>query len=160
LRPPAFAIFCLFAGPVESTCGSMSGYNPPMAKRFLYIVALAFILQLSWGTASAYCMHEMDKSSQHFGHHQHQHQQADSGGNGEAGENSKSPQKKAGAHPDCASCAHGSIFMSECTSNPSAVLVSAHQAMIPSVGQAAPYLGLPERPRWLRAVQSGAPVLL
>jgi len=148
----------MFAGLTESTCNLTSGYNLPMVKRFLHIVAFAFILQLSWGTASAYCMHEMDKSSQHFGHHQHQH--AGSDGNGDAGENSKSPQKKAGAHPDCASCAHGSVCMSEITSDLCAVLVSAHQPMSPSVGQAAPYLGLPERPRWLRAVQSGAPVLL
>ena len=129
-----------------------------MIKRFFYLVALAFILQLSWGTASAYCMHEMDKTSQHFGHHQHQH--ADSDGDSDAGESGKSPQKKAGAHPDCASCAHGSIFMSEFTSDLSLVLLSSHQAMIPSVGQAAPYLGLPERPRWLRAARSGAPFLM
>lgn len=116
-----------------------------MHKRFLYLVALVFILQLSWGTASAYCMHDMDRSSQHFGHHQHQH------ADGDAGESGKSPQKKAGAHPDCATCAHGAIFLTELGSDLPEPLLSSHQAMTTSEGQAAPYLGLPERPRWLHA---------
>lgn len=116
-----------------------------MVKRFLYAVALAFILQLSWGTASAYCMHEMDTTSQHFGHHQHKHADGES-------ESKKSPQKKASVHPDCATCAHGAIFITELASDLSNPLLSNHQAIIASAGQAAPYLGAPERPQWLRAV--------
>ena len=130
----------------SSMYGAKSGYNPAMSKRLLYVVALAFILQLSWGTASAYCMHEMDKTSQHFGHHQHEH------ADGNAAESGKSPQKKASVHPDCATCAHGAIFITEFTGDRTALLLPDHQARIPSRGQAAPYLGLPERPRWLRAV--------
>jgi hypothetical protein len=69
-----------------------------MAKRFFYMLAVAFILQLSWGVASAYCLHESGPASEHFGHHQHQHQDADE-------DNSPSP-KKAAFHPDCATCSH------------------------------------------------------
>ena len=123
-----------------------------MVKRFLYVVALAFLFQLSWGTASAYCMHEADQTSQHFGHHHHQHQKGD----GDAAESGKAPVKKAGAHPDCATCAHAASYIAECSSEMPQLLLSSHQAMIPFAGQAAPYLGLPERPQWPHAALSGA----
>lgn len=132
------------------------GYNLSMAKRFLYLVALAFILQLSWGSASAYCMHEMDKTGQHFGHHQHQHQHQ---GSDTAG-SEKSLQKNAGAHPDCATCAHSPLFITELAWDPSHPLLPIHEAIIPSPEQAAPYLGLPERPQWRRAIRSGARSLM
>jgi hypothetical protein len=44
-------------------------------KRLLLIVLLALLpLQFSWAAAAAYCQHEADPSTQHFGHHAHQHE--------------------------------------------------------------------------------------
>lgn len=118
-----------------------------MAKRFLYMIALAFILQLNWGIASAYCMHESGKASQHFGHHQHKHHSTNAAGDKD---NSSTP-KKAATHPDCASCSHGSLgifaWMAEIAQPPS----TDHDLFAPPPQQPAPYLGLPERPQWTAA---------
>jgi hypothetical protein len=113
--------------------------------RFLYLLALAFVLQMSAGIVSAYCLHETGQASQHFGHHEHKHQVA-AGDEDHAAQNKKSP-----SHPDCASCAHGAIFVSAWAAPSALALLPAHQQLLPRVGQPAPYLGLPERPNWMVA---------
>lgn len=46
----------------------------PPVKKLLLIFLLALLpLQFSWAAAAAYCQHEGEKSTQHFGHHAHQH---------------------------------------------------------------------------------------
>lgn len=116
-----------------------------MVKRFLYLLALAFALQMTAGVASAYCMHETGKASEHFGHHQHVHQNAD------GDEDSSSPAKKVGADADCASCSQGSSVTPSWSSQVAQHLLPAHQqhAQLPS--RPTPYLGLPERPNWMLA---------
>jgi hypothetical protein len=114
-----------------------------MIKRFLYMLVVAVTLQLSWGVASAYCMHETGKASNHFGHHQHKHHAADG-----ADETNKSPAKKASPHPDCATCAHSSLGVFAVGVKLVAPAMGAHTAQpLPPV-QPAPYLGQPERPQW------------
>ena len=73
-----------------------------MARRLLFIVLTAFVLQLSWGMIGSYCTHETGKAANHFGHHQHQHK-ATAQDNAEPG---TSLAKKSAPHVDCASCAH------------------------------------------------------
>jgi hypothetical protein len=116
-----------------------------MLPRFLYMLALAFVLQMSAGIASAYCLHETGQASQHFGHHQHEHQ-ASAGD-----EDHAAPNKKAASHPDCASCAHGAVFVAAWMAPTALALFSSHQQQLLPTGQAAPYLGLPERPNWMIA---------
>jgi hypothetical protein len=117
-----------------------------MVKRFFYMLALAFALQMSAGVASAYCMHETGKASEHFGHHQHKHQDA-------AGdEDSSAPAKKAGPDPDCASCSHGTSVSPSWSSNISQHLLPAHQQLAQLPSRPTPYFGLPERPNWMVAV--------
>jgi hypothetical protein len=118
-----------------------------MAKRFLSMLALAFILQLSWGVVSAYCMHESGKASQHFGHHQHQHQGATAAGD----DDNSPPAKKGAAHPDCASCSHSSLAVFAWSADFAQPLSSNHQLLAPLSARPAPYLGLPERPQWTAA---------
>lgn len=46
----------------------------PSVKKLLLIFLLALLpLQFSWAAAAAYCQHDGEKSTQHFGHHSHQH---------------------------------------------------------------------------------------
>ncbi len=118
-----------------------------MVKRFLYMVALAFVLQLSWGVASAYCLHEQGKASQHFGHHQHEHHDSAS----DLADDDTTPQKKASAHPDCASCSHSPLYALAWDGGALHPDASAHAPMLAVTGLSAPYLGMPERPRWQRA---------
>ena len=118
-----------------------------MVKRFLCMVALAFTLQLSWGMVSSYCMHESGKSSQHFGHHQHQHQGANASGD----EGNTSVPKKAAAYPDCASCTHSPLIAFEWNVGSMQPLLFSYEQLTPLPEQPAPYLGLPERPKWIFA---------
>ncbi|MDP3672662.1 MAG: hypothetical protein WA191_12795 [Telluria sp.] len=116
-----------------------------MVKRFVYMLALAFVLQMSAGIASAYCVHESGKASQHFGHHQHEHKAADGDDDG------SSTIKKFGADPDCASCTHGSLVMLSWSSDVQSLVLSSHHQLAQVTGWPTPYLGLPERPNWIRA---------
>jgi hypothetical protein len=115
-----------------------------MAKRFLYMIALAFLLQLSWGIAGAYCMHESGKASEHFGHHQHQHKSAKADG----GEKDTSLPKKAATHPDCASCTHSALGVFAWTAEAVQISLPNHELSAPPPQQPEPYLGSPERPQW------------
>lgn len=123
-------------------------YNSPMVKRILYMLIVTFTLQLSWGVASAYCMHETGKASQHFGHHQHDHKSSNADGDAE-----KSPSlKKSTVHADCATCNHhGSAGMAVWQQAPAQANSSVAQDGAPTVSLPLPYLGLPERPQWNRA---------
>ena len=115
-----------------------------MVKRFLLMLALAFVLQVSWGAASAYCMHETGKASEHFGHHQHRHH----GSNAAGDVDNTSFPKKAAAHADCASCSHSSLIAFSLSAQCVQPSLSNHALSTPRPGQPTPYLGLPERPRW------------
>lgn len=114
-----------------------------MLKKFLYLLIIAFTFQVSWAMASAYCMHESGKASQHFGHHQHQHHTA-----GGADKDHSSTPKKAAFHPDCASCAHGSLATHSTQIELVMPLLSGYQTVSVSPTLPAPYLGQPERPQW------------
>ena len=113
-----------------------------MLKRFLYLLALAFLLQMSAGVVSAYCMHETGKASQHFGHHQHKHQSAN------GGEDNATPVKKTAVHLDCAACSHGAIMLFSFSAEIAQPLLPAHQQIAQMPRRPTPYLGLPERPNW------------
>jgi hypothetical protein len=119
-----------------------------MSRKFFSMLIVAFLLQLSWGVASAYCMHETGKASQHFGHHQHQHQPS-----GKVGDdnNGGSKPKKAAFHADCASCTHGTIAPHTYQPATPQPMPLVFRASTNSAPQPAPYLGLPERPQWQRA---------
>lgn len=107
------------------------------------MLVVAVTLQFSWGVASAYCLHETGKASNHFGHHQHEHHAADG-----ADETDKSPAKKAQPHPDCATCAHSPLGVFASTVKSIAPAMAAHAAEPSPPIQPAPYLGQPERPQW------------
>ena len=118
-----------------------------MLKRFFYLLAFAFVLQMSAGVASAYCMHESGQASEHFGHHQHQHESAA----GDDDEDGSSAVKKLGADPDCAACSHSSSAMFSWAADMEAQLVPSHHQPALVLGWPSPYLDLPERPNWNRA---------
>lgn len=124
------------------------GYNPSMIKRVLYLLTIAFTLQLSWGVVSAYCMHETGVGSQHFGHHQHNHTSSNANDDAE-----KSPSlKKSVVHADCASCNYHGLGMVAWQHVPAPTSAVAAKNGAPNVVLPLPYLSLPERPQWQRAV--------
>lgn len=114
-----------------------------MVKRFLYMIAVAFALQMSWGVASAYCMHETGKASQHFGHHQHEHSKSKDVCCGNA-----STPKKTSVHLDCPSCTHGSVGVLAWTASFLEPMIVDHPAPLLVPVLPPPYLELPERPQW------------
>ncbi len=44
-----------------------------MLRRFIVFLMLVVPLQLAWGAVAAYCEHEGEAMSDHFGHHAHEH---------------------------------------------------------------------------------------
>ncbi|MBI3730430.1 MAG: hypothetical protein HY254_19145 [Burkholderiales bacterium] len=119
-----------------------------MLKKFVLMIIVAFTLQLSWAVASAYCMHETDKTAQHFGHHPHEHEAKD--GDTHADKSlDKSAAKKANSHPDCASCAHSPLgaHSSKLPLTVSALIT--YQLTAASLQTPAPFLAQPERPKWM-----------
>lgn len=118
-----------------------------MAKRFLTMIALAFIFQLSWGVASAYCMHESGPASAHFGHHQHQHIPS-----GNMLDDDTTPSsKKSSVHADCASCFHHSPATVSWSIELTLPLLVQHQRTSLPDKPPEPYPRLPERPQWSNA---------
>ncbi|WP_394781939.1 hypothetical protein [Undibacterium sp.] len=141
-----------------------------MPKKFIYMLMLAFTLQISWSVASAYCMHESGGAVQHFGHHQHQHHvagaaadvaaDADAAGadasdahhaSKSADDHQSSPSKKLAADPDCASCAHSPLAGYTWRVELVQPLLPAYRFSSTLSALPSPYLGMPERPQWRAA---------
>ncbi|GGC62832.1 hypothetical protein [Undibacterium terreum] len=118
-----------------------------MLKKVIYMLIVAFTLQLSWGVASAYCMHESGKAEQHFGHHQHQHHPSEADSQA-ADDHQNSTPKKFAADPDCASCAHSPLAAYTWQIELVQPLLSGYQNVFLPSQLPAPYLGMPERPQW------------
>jgi cytochrome c553 len=75
-------------------------------RRWLLIFLLLLLpFQLSWASASAYCQHERDTQSQHWGHHEHETRGTDRSHSGEGAQKNSSTQPNA-VVGDCAVC-HG-----------------------------------------------------
>lgn len=116
-------------------------------KRLLIILMFLIVpLQLSWAAAAAYCEHETNPSTVHFGHHEHKHIASTD----EAKiDGSKSA---AAADSDCTSCHLGGIAILTMPAPSMALdLVSA-----PSITAGNPLLASsrpsrPERPKWVVA---------
>lgn len=118
-----------------------------MLKKFVFMIILAFTLQLSWAVASAYCMHETDKSAQHFGHHPHEHEAVD--GEIHTEKSADKSQKKAAAHPDCASCTPSPLAAYSSSLLISQSTLIAYQLSGSALQTPAPFLAQPERPKWM-----------
>ena len=123
-----------------------------MFKKFILMLIVTFTLQLSWTVASAYCLHETDKTSQHFGHHPHQHQQSQQE-NQEADhvDQKKSGAKKSSTHPDCASCTHASSAFATFHVELMHLAPQIYQVNLSQLQTPIPFLGKPERPKWQAA---------
>jgi hypothetical protein len=117
-----------------------------MIKKVLLLLICAFTLQLSWGVASAYCMHESGKAERHFGHHAHEHSSPAGGEDGDQG------QAKKSLHTDCASCHHhGTSCTASMAAQAAPVLLASDFTPQKASPLPLPYLDLPERPQWLHA---------
>lgn len=118
-----------------------------MCKKWIFMLVIAFTFQLSWTAASAFCQHETDQSTQHFGHHPHQHASAD-----QEHQKSKAGSKKSVSHPDCTTCHHASSMATELQIKPMDLSVLQATDRFSSLQPPMPFLAKPERPKWMRAV--------
>jgi hypothetical protein len=118
-----------------------------MCKKWIILLIIAFTFQLSWAAASAFCQHETDKSTQHFGHHPHQHQSSD-----HEESKDKTGSKKSISHPDCATCQHGSSMTSDLQVNSFDAIMRQDMNRLAPPQLPMPFLAEPERPKWVRAV--------
>lgn len=113
-----------------------------MFKRFIVLLGLAFLFQMSSGIAGGYCMHESGQASQHFGHHQHEHSASTDADNG------ASSVKKLGADPDCASCSHATPAMFSWSADVPRPALTSHHVPADALAAPAPWPDLPDRPNW------------
>lgn len=71
-------------------------YDRTVKKLILIFLLFIVPLQFAWAAAGAYCQHEQETSSMHFGHHAHSHD-----GKHDAAD---SKAKVSKVHLDCSSC--------------------------------------------------------
>lgn len=115
-----------------------------MTRRFILMLAALIVLQFSWGTVAAYCMHETGIKAQHLGHHAHAEPSDDAG---TTAKDKPAQVKKGLAHTHCASCAHGTMMgvsFDGTTSPQVPAILAAH----PESANASVYAPPPERPQW------------
>jgi hypothetical protein len=117
-----------------------------MFRKFILMLIVAVTLQFSWSVASAYCMHEADRTSQHFGHHVHQHDVSD-----KADADKNNTAKKAAPHPDCASCSASPSVTDSYQHEQIKPLLVRYQLSSPPPEPTSPYLGQPLPPKWMSA---------
>lgn len=115
-------------------------------KRLLIILMFLIVpLQLSWAAAAAYCEHETNPSTVHFGHHEHKHIAS-------ADEKADTSKSAAAVDGDCTTCHLGGIAILSMPVPMMALdLISA-----PSIIGGNPLLASsrpsrPERPKWANA---------
>ena len=121
-----------------------------MARQFLKLIVVLFLLQSAWAAAAQYCRHELGLDVQHFGHHVHQHKIAgqpaidvlalDADG-----------KTVPGMDDDCSYCHLGAM-----KSMPSMFVTDAtvvEPPPFPEISSTYPHIvpRLPERPNWLHA---------
>lgn len=118
-----------------------------MCKKWIFMLVIAFTFQLSWTAASAFCQHETDQSTQHFGHHPHQHQSAD-----HEDQKNNAGSKKSASHPDCATCHHGSSMATDLQINSLDLPTRQDIDRLNQLHIPMPFMAEPERPKWMRVV--------
>lgn len=108
-------------------------------KLFVIFLLLVMPLQASWAVVTAYCEHEQDVTTQHFGHHEHAADQES-----EASENDFSSKRSADAH-DCHNHTVGLLVV------PFDIPPDILAAVVPPSNTSRLALGIstpPERPQW------------
>jgi hypothetical protein len=113
-------------------------------KRLLIILMLIVVpLQLSWAAAAAYCEHESQPKTVHFGHHEHKHIAS-------AAEIKSDVSKSAAAiDGDCTSCHLGGIaILTVPTPAPSLNQLSAPAVAAGNSLLASSRSSRLERPKW------------
>ena len=118
-----------------------------MCKKWIILLVLSLTFQLNWTAASAFCQHETDKSTQHFGHHPHQHHTAD-----QEDQKNKTGNKKPVSHPDCTTCHHGASMTADAQVCPFDDLGRQDSRSLTQLQLPIPFLAEPERPKWMRVV--------
>jgi len=109
-------------------------------RRWLAIFLLVLLpLQSTWAAAAAYCQHEADAATKHFGHHDHKHHQ---------GSSDKTDAPSFAADLDCAVCHAG--FTAATANVPALALDLTPPALTPRNPHApvSPPAAQPERPNW------------
>ncbi len=128
-------------------------------RRYLAIVLLALLpLQYSWASVAAYCGHEAQAGSGHFGHHEHRHHDdanthaelvADASANADGSVDAEGDEVPGAMDLDCGHC-HGycSVMLTLQAGLPGALAAAPPSASVDESGGAhAPTR--PERPQWL-----------
>jgi hypothetical protein len=115
-----------------------------MIRRFIMLLVLLLPLQFSWAAISAYCEHETNAASHHFGHHEHKHQNSTSS----KVEDADPASKSGGFDADCGVC------HANCTTALFHGIVSAEPGgadvvfEYPQTFRLTLFYSKPERPKW------------
>ena len=116
-----------------------------MIKRIVVFLLLVVPLQLAWGAVSAYCEHETEATTDHFGHHVHKHEQESSTIPIEPSDNTKTGSFDL----DCGVC-HAACSVALCGGVADLSFTSSSLALTPAPSFHLTYFSSkPERPKWL-----------
>ena len=115
-----------------------------MFKRIVVFLLLVVPLQLAWGAVSAYCGHETEATTDHFGHHVHKHEQESSTSPIEPSDNTKTGNFDL----DCGVC-HAACSVALCGGVADLSFTSSSLALTPAPSFHLTYFSSkPERPKW------------
>ena len=116
-----------------------------MIKRLIVFLLLVVPLQLAWGAVSAYCEHETEATTDHFGHHVHKHEQHSS-------TNTIDPRDDTQAgnfDMDCGVC-HAACSVALCGEVATLSFSASDFALTPAPSfHLTLFSSKPERPKWL-----------
>jgi hypothetical protein len=116
-----------------------------MTKRLIVFLLLVVPLQLAWGTVSAYCEHETEPTTEHFGHHVHKHEQDSSTKTIEPSDDTKTGN----FDMDCGVC-HAACSVALCGGIAELNFSASGFAITPAPSfHLSLFSSKPERPKWL-----------
>lgn len=108
------------------------------------MLLLVVPLQLAWGAVSAYCEHETESITDHFGHHVHKHEQDSSTITIEPSDETKTGNFDL----DCGVC-HAACWVALCSGIAELSFSSSSVALTPAPSFHLRYSSSkPERPKW------------
>lgn len=109
------------------------------------MLLLVVPLQLAWGAVSAYCEHETESITDHFGHHVHKHEQESSTITIEPSDDTKTGN----FDMDCSFC-HAACAAALCGGMVAVNFSGSNFALTPAPPfQLTQFFSKPERPKWL-----------
>jgi hypothetical protein len=121
-----------------------------MKRLLLIFLLIALPFQMSWASAARYCLHEQDRTTQHFGHHEHHHVAAKEAVK-ETGKDASSVKLLA-VDTDCGVCQLNVTALTSFDANNLSIYLPQTASAFATLNYVKSLRPVrPERPKWMRA---------